>query len=99
MSIMEIIVLLRLCFARVVLLLFRLHVVVLLHRLRVLLRLQRLLVQLRLVRTPEVAAAIQASHGLQIKGPLWREYGVCRYLWPGHGYQATATKEEPAGGE
>ena len=50
---MEIIVLLRLRFARIVVLLFQLRVVILLLRLRVLLRLQRLLVRLRLVQTPE----------------------------------------------
>ena len=44
LSIMGIIILLRLHFACVVILLFRLRVVVLLLRLRVLLRLQRLLV-------------------------------------------------------
>ena len=48
---MEFIVLLRLRFARVVILLFRL---------RVLLRLQRLLVRLRLVRTPE-AGTLQSG--------------------------------------
>ena len=51
LSIMEIIVLLRLRFSRVVVLLFRLRVVILLLRLRVLLRLQCLLVRLRLVWT------------------------------------------------
>src|SRR4051812_21687333 len=50
---MEIIVLLWLCFARVVVLLFGRHVVVLLLRLCVLLRLQCLLVQLQLVQTLE----------------------------------------------
>ena len=53
LSIMEIMVLLRPRFARIVVLLFRLCVVVLL-RLRVLLRLQCLLVRLRLVRTLKV---------------------------------------------
>ena len=53
LSIMEIIVLLRLRFARVVVLLFRLRVVVLLLRLRVLLRLPCLLVWLWLVRPPK----------------------------------------------
>ena len=50
---MEIIVLLRLLFARAVVLLFWLRVVVLLLRLHMLLRLQRLLIRLWLVLTPE----------------------------------------------
>ena len=53
LSIMKIIVLHRLRFARIIILLFQLRVIVLLLWLRVLLHLQRLLVWLRLVRTPE----------------------------------------------
>src|SRR4051812_2337074 len=62
LSITEIIVLLRLRFARVIVLLFWLRFVLLLLRLRVLLRLQRLLVRLRLVRTPEAGRLRPGLH-------------------------------------
>ena len=76
LSIMEIIVLLRLCFACVIVLLFRLRIIVLLFRLRVvilllwlhvLFRLQCLLVRLWLVRTLEVG---RLRSGLRVASRL-----------------------------
>ena len=69
---MEIIILLRLRFTRVIVLLFRLRVIIFLLRPRVLLRLQRLLVQLRLVRTPEAG---RLRSGLRAASRLKRRSG------------------------
>ena len=52
-----------------------------------------------LYRSASTKRCMHDHLNFHIKEPLRREYGVCCYLRSGHGYRATATREEAVGGE